>query len=251
MKKSRVIIGTAIIALFASLAIVHAAPVQRIHEIQSPLFSVPVIVKADDSFSVKLKLAEGEKPEAAYLNGVDDPTVRYELLLSPAKDEDGMTVVSAAVPASVPVALYDLSIRLGDEAWDFQPHSVKVIKEVKNEFDFIQLTDIHFNVQYIKKADMNRIRRKLLQDISKENVEFVIFTGDLGLNPETYDWDYVYGYEELLQWMRQPMYMIPGITSSITRRRGTASRLTETNIGKRITGRRTTHSITGNCTWWA
>ncbi|MFA6449642.1 MAG: metallophosphoesterase [bacterium] len=203
---------TAAAALFAVLfaAAAMAAPVERIHEIQRPLISDPAIVKEGSAFQIKLKLDEGGKADAAFLDSLDDPTVQYELKLTPAPAENGLTVYNATAPAKTPPALYNLAVRLSEYSWDFQPHAVKVVKEFKNEFDFIQLTDIHFNHTFLKNVDMNRMRRMFLQKISKESAEFVVFSGDLGLDPETYDWDYVYGYEEFLQWMRLPMYMVPG-----------------------------------------
>jgi hypothetical protein len=183
-----------------------AAPVQRIHQIQRPLFSAPAIVKAGGSFTIEVKPAEGESLLAAFLASLDNPAVQIGLKLSPKSNG----AFDALVPANAAPALYNLSVRLSDYDWDSQPHAVKVIKDFKNEFDFIQFTDIHFNHQYIGGLDMNRIRRRILQDLSKEDAEFVVFSGDLGLDPETYDADYVYAYEELLYWLRQPTFMVPG-----------------------------------------
>lgn len=193
------------VVLFCGAAAL-AAPVQRVHQIQKPLLSDAAIVKAGGSFSIECKLADGESGLAAYLTSPDDPTVRVELKLLPKAGP----AYEAQVPADTKPGLYDLSMRFTDYDWDLQPHAVKVVKEIKDEFDFIQFTDIHFNHQYISNLDMNRIRRKVLQDMSKEDVEFAIFSGDLGLDPETYDADYVYGYEEFVRFMKLPMYMAPG-----------------------------------------
>lgn len=208
MKIGKVFKAVLILLSFGAVAL--GAPVQRIHEIQRPLFSVPAIVRAGESFTLEIRLPEGLTLVEAFLDGIDDPGTRIPLKTAQTGEENGITVYSATVPADAPEALYDLSARFDGYTWDRQPHSVKVVKEFKTEFDFVQLTDIHFNVQHIKGQDMRRIRQRLLLDINRQNPEFVAFSGDLGLDPETYDRDYAGGYEMLADWLRVPIFMVPG-----------------------------------------
>jgi hypothetical protein len=208
MKKKQVLIITLAIMFHAALAA--AAPIQRIHQIQSPLLSIPAIVKAGDSFAIKLNLAPDQKLVSARLQSLTDPAKQIELKLAGQSFVDGLAVRTANVPADTPEDTYDLIVALNDATSDTQPHAVKVIKQFKEDFDFIQLTDIHFNVQFMPDKDMNLIRRRIMQDITALKPEFVIFTGDLGLDPETYDTDYKYGYEEITKYMQAPMFMIPG-----------------------------------------
>ncbi|MFA6450410.1 MAG: metallophosphoesterase [bacterium] len=204
----RQLLCAAFFMIFAAAA--QAAPVQRIHAIQRPLFSVPAIAQAGESFSIKLKVPAGAALKEAYLDGIEDSAVHIALALQPAASENGLSVFSAKVPKDTPESLYDLGVLFSNDTQDSQPHSVKVIKEFKKDFDFIHLTDIHFNLTDLPGKDLNRIRRRIIQDIAKYNVEFVLFGGDLSENPETYDWDFVYSYEEFLRWLRAPIFMVPG-----------------------------------------
>lgn len=197
-------------------AAAQAAPVQRIHQIQKPLFNVPAIVKPGDAFELAVKPPEGLSLAGAYLYGVNDPGVRIALTLDQGAARGGLMVYQAAAPAGAPEALYNLAAHFptpeakDDDVWDHQPHAVKLVKEFKKDFDFIQLTDIHFNVQDIKGRDMSRMRGRVLEMVSAHNPEFVLFTGDLMLNPDTYDADYVTAYEEITHGLAAPVFMVPG-----------------------------------------
>jgi len=199
--------------LFAASA--HAAPVQRIHAIKMPLLNVPAIVKAGSQFALKIDTGGHLTLETAALEAINTPAKRFPLEIKKVSESGNIKTYSATVSPDTPEALYDLAAQFADSNSehahiDYQPHSVKVIKEFKTEYDFIQITDIHFNVQDQKGIDVNRAPRQLLLDAEALKPEFIIFTGDLGLEPPTYDVDYVYGYEQFLQLLRTPVYMVPG-----------------------------------------
>ncbi len=200
----------AILMMLLSAAVVHAAGVQRIHEIKSPLFASPAIVKAGADLTVKIAVPETLSVVEICLNGVDDTSIHNCLKYGEPGREGDLAVFKVKVPVNFTPALYDLAVNFSDNNWDYQLHAVKVVKEFKRDFYIVQLTDIHFNCQDFLKKDMNRIRRRLLLEINKLNPEFVMFTGDIGLDPETYKWDYIYGFEEFAGRLRVPMYMIPG-----------------------------------------
>lgn len=206
MKK--LIVITALCLFLASIA--SSAPVPRIHEIRSPLFNIPEFALVGNTFLVKLVPPQKTTVGGVFLYGINDPSVSIPLKVEKSENQSDLTVVTARVPADTLPGLYDLAVQFSDNEIDIQPHAVKVLKTFKNEYDFVQFTDIHFNIQDIDHEDMNRIRRRLLLDINTVNPEFAIFTGDLGLEPATYDRDYVYGYEQLVGNLRVPVFMIPG-----------------------------------------
>lgn len=197
-----------IVSLLRAWAV--AVPFPHVNEIQMPLFSAPAIIPDGTSFALTVKLPEGAKLEAAYLQRVGKPEAQIEAGVAPAASAAGLSNFTATVPAGTPEGLYDLAVRFSGNLWDHQPRAVKVIAAYKTDYDFVHLTDIHFNTQHIDGKDMSRIRRKLLQDIAQLNPEFVLFTGDLGLSPEDYDRDYPFGYEEFMEWMPVAMHMVPG-----------------------------------------
>jgi len=215
MRRKSILPAAIGIFVFVAAAGARTAPVQRIHEIQRPIFSVPAIVKAGGAFDMELKLDGGKTPAGATLKpsapepaGESPATAPITLAISTIADNPAS--VRAAVPASAPEALYDLTVIFSDGAADSQPHAVKVVKEFKKDFDFVHITDIHFNIREIPGKDTNAIRLRLLQDISGLNPEFVLFTGDLGLSPVNYGRDYVFGYEKFLEILNAPFYTIPG-----------------------------------------
>lgn len=191
-----------LILLLASRGI-SAAPVQRIHQIQRPLFNEPAIVTAGASFTLELDLAPGVKPESAELDPVAGAIGPVPVSL---QNKDG--AYAAAVPADAPEALYNLYVHFSNGASDMQPHAVKVVRAFRDEYVFVHLTDIHFNMG--NDPARNDLRMKILDDITALNPEFVLFSGDLGLNPATYDVDYAYAYETMVGHLGAPVYMTPG-----------------------------------------
>ncbi|MFA6450211.1 MAG: metallophosphoesterase [bacterium] len=208
MKQNKTLL--ALIGFLFIAVTAQAAPVQRIREIMRPIFSVPAIVKAGDSFDIELKLNGDKKPATASLapSGSAANALPISLTLSPVPENP--SAIRASVPASAPEALYNLTVSFSDGSSDSQPHAVKILKEFKKDFDFVHLTDIHFNIREVPGKDTNAIRIRLLQDIAKLNPEFVIFTGDLGLSPINYDRDYVFHYEKFLEYLSVPFYTNPG-----------------------------------------
>ncbi len=202
----RGLVHATLVLLVFVCAAAHSAPVVRIHEIQKPLFSAPVFVRAGESFEMELKL-DGKTLVGATLVSADAKD-DVKLVLSP--DADNPAVFKASVPADTSEALYDLKVAFSDGTSDMQPHAVKVLKEFKKEFDFIHITDIHFNIGNYEKGDPNKIRVRLLQDITQLKPEFVIFTGDLALSPANYDVDYPYHYEKFVENINSPFFTIPG-----------------------------------------
>jgi len=205
----------AIAILILSAAAALGTPVQRVRAIQSPLFNIPAIVKAGDSFKLEIETGGKLTLTGASLEVVNNPAKRFPLKLKQVSSEGTRAVYSATVPATAPEALFDLAAQFSDSSSEYdrtdqQPHAVKVVKKFKTEYDIIQITDIHFNVQDVKGQDFNRLRRWFLKEVSRRNPEFVIFTGDLGLEPPTYDWDYIYGYEQFSQNLTVPVFMVPG-----------------------------------------
>ncbi|HOO56334.1 MAG TPA: metallophosphoesterase [bacterium] len=197
-----------ILLLVASTAL--SEPVMRIREIREPVFAHPAIVKAGDSFPMEIMLPEDLELTQVSLVGVNDTGLQANLDFKAVGKKKELTVFAATVPSGTPVALYNLTASFGQYSWDTQLHAVKVIDEFKDEFDFVHLTDIHFNVQHVKNKNMTLIRQKLLQDVSKQNPEFVLLSGDLGLDPETYDRDYVQAFDMLSKWLTVPVYIVPG-----------------------------------------
>jgi predicted phosphodiesterase len=123
------------------------------------------------------------------------------------KGDTDFSYDTAKVPADAKEALYNLTVEFADGTSDSQPHAVKVVAEFKKKFDFIAFTDIHFNTGA---PDLNEARAKILESMSAQKPDFILFSGDLGSDPETYDVDYPFGYSMLVAHIKAPIYMVPG-----------------------------------------
>ncbi len=190
----------------------HAAtgiPEQKINEIRYPLFAYPAIAKSASSFSIAI--APGTKKVASVaISPIGGPAKSITLDTAPSASANGLDGLTAAIPASAPEALYDLIVTFTDKSTDTQPHAVKVIREFKDNYKFIHLTDIHFNVEVAPGYDYNPVRIKIIEDINQLNPEFIIFGGDLNLWPENYDEDYITGYNILTKHLKVPIFIVPG-----------------------------------------
>jgi len=188
----------------------HASPERKINEIRSPLFASPVFVKPGGSFEILFKIDGNKKPANASLVAVADSYSVVGTKLTEGSESQFGKTYKASVPISAKEALYDLRVVFSDGTTDTQPHSVKILNLFKKDFDFVHLTDIHFNDPILNAQDSNLARIKLLYEISKINPEFILFGGDLMLNPETYDRDYPTGYDILTKYVKTPIFMVPG-----------------------------------------
>ncbi|HOY62250.1 MAG: Calcineurin-like phosphoesterase [bacterium ADurb.Bin236] len=197
-------------AFGAPLAPVPGAPVLRVNQIKAPLFNIPAIAKIGDSFKMTVLPPEDKELTGVYIEQSAYPNKTFSLEFKPTGSTGDLKTYDALIPSAAPEALFNLTAVFGGDIWDRQPNAVKAIREFKRKFEFIHLTDIHFNVQHLKEGDMERIRRRVLQVLTKRNPEFIVLSGDLMLNPETYPKDYVTGYEAMTKWLDVPVFIVPG-----------------------------------------
>jgi serine/threonine-protein phosphatase CPPED1 len=181
------------------------APISRIHEIRSPLLNAPVIVQRGGSFDVVL--AGSKLIKQITLSDSKNGASKVVLSAGAPSALEGGSKTSVKVPGDTDVALYDLTIGFADGSSDTQPHAVKVIDGFKKKFDFIHFTDEHFNTG---SPALNEARAKFLESIAPANPELVLFSGDLGLNPDTYDVDYLFAYSQIVAHLNAPVYIVPG-----------------------------------------
>ena len=117
------------------------------------------------------------------------------------------------VSPDIPVDLYDLvvSVEIGGKVYsDFQPHAVKVIDELKNEFSFLTVADIHVDDPrgYIYNWDETwgyQVINKMIAMINLLDPEFVIGLGDFAFG-DSYTIEYPDVYNLLLK-LDVPFFM--------------------------------------------
>ncbi|MFA6449098.1 MAG: metallophosphoesterase [bacterium] len=203
MLKRIYIILLALLAITAANA--SATPVIKVNDIQSPLLNAPVIVLRSGSFDIVI--AGNKAIKQATLTDSKDAASKVALSVEGTSAVDGGSKTAVKVPGDTKEALYDLTVTFADGSTDTQPHAVKAIAEFKKNFDFIHFTDMHFNTGA---KEQNEARAKFLESMSAAKPEFILFSGDLGSNPATYDVDYPYGYGQLVAHLSAPIYTVPG-----------------------------------------
>ena len=202
---NRVAAMLAAVCVALAAASVSAEPVARVKDIRSPLLNSPALVLRGGEF--KLAVSGGKQVARAELSATADASAKVALGLSAAVDENGRAVFSASVPQSAAAGLYDLSVFFTDGSSDSQPHAVKLFDEFKKEFHFIHFTDMHFNTG---SPEQNEARAKIIRSMCDSKPEFIVFGGDLGLRPATYDTDYPFAYKQLAAHMTEPVFLVPG-----------------------------------------
>ncbi len=206
-----------IIACLTCLVLSTFTFAQKVNKIKYPLFTFPAIAKAGNSLLMEVVLEEEEKiSEVLLIDSSDDKNSISIPFIQKSKIENGDNeVLEIKLPDKIKTALYDLSVKIevgGGKRFysDLQPRAVKVVEEFKKNFSFVHLTDIHFGVQDVAGVDTNTYRQKVLEEITKLNPEFVILTGDLVIEPAQYDKDFEDAYNYLLQYLKVPVFVIPG-----------------------------------------
>lgn len=93
------------------------------------------------------------------------------------------TSIEVVIPPDVPEDLYDLKIRCGGEI-NISAKAVKILKEYRNPFVFIHISDPHISRQWVGTPDNGYAKELELLDRFTEtaniiNPEFIIVTGDI------------------------------------------------------------------------
>lgn len=157
-------------------------------KITYPLFSTPAIVKQGSNLTITLNSASAlSQPLEATLKNKFTVIELGKANVNVLEDKKTYTL-AFKIPADTPEELYDLEILPLKIS---QPHSVKVIKEFKNNFSFIQITDVHigFAGNFYGKPGMpynNEIFKKVIEEVNLLNPEFVVITGDLLMSAEDF-----------------------------------------------------------------
>ncbi len=230
----------------------------KIREIIYPTLGYPQLVPAGDEFTLEFDLSLND-PEAPMPIRVEDWRARaassngyvpYEADLEIVGAETGKSerwpegsgrgvrdvyAVTVRVPGDVPPDLYDLEVRVkadGREVADAQPNCLAVIEGFKEDYRFVQLTDIHvFDIEYPTSCMHDRepgnavYLSKAVEQINLMHPDFVVFTGDLIYGqkymPEDwppddehsgatqYEYEYLWAYEAISE-LDVPCFFVMG-----------------------------------------
>ncbi|MFY4775788.1 metallophosphoesterase family protein [Metabacillus sp. RGM 3146] len=213
---------------------------KKINNIIYPLLSTPAIKKQGTQLTIKVD-THGKSPSGWKINlgSLEQTPVKNEYSLpvvsskpsSSYWEKDGTVYdVTVNIPTNVPEELYDLKVAYtagGSTVTDNQAHSVKVVKDLKKNFSFLDLTDIHVGSPRNENDPANATEagfwdpdpnkrwlylQKTIREVNLQKPDFVVLTGDLmfgQMNPK----EYQYEYEEVYRMLKQlnvPVYIVPG-----------------------------------------
>jgi 3',5'-cyclic AMP phosphodiesterase CpdA len=184
----------------------------KIQEIIYPILGYPSIVPAGEEFTMEVDFTMDD-PAAAQPGSVEEwqvsiassnAYVPYKTGLEVTGAEMGTSqrwledsgrevydvyLVDVKVPEDVPPDLYDLEVSVkadGEEVADSQPNTLSVVDEIKDNYKFVQVTDIHVYDVEPGDACMNGREfhnavylSKAIEQINMIDPDFVVFTGDL------------------------------------------------------------------------
>ena len=184
----------------------------KIQEIIYPVLGYPDIVPAGEEFTMEVDFTLDD-PAAAQPGSVEEwqvsiatsnAYVPYKADLEVTGAEMGTSrrwledsgrevydvyLVDVKVPGDVPPDLYDLEVSVkadGEKVVDTQPNALSVVDEIKDDYKFVQVTDIHvYDVDAVDACMNDRefhdavYLSKAIEQINLIDPDFVVFTGDL------------------------------------------------------------------------
>jgi predicted phosphodiesterase len=147
----------------------------------------------------------------------------------------GVLSVNIPLPKNTVPSLYDLCISYdvdGARREDCNDHAVAVIDKYKKSFRFAVLSDIHVGDPFVPNMDQGipgrTLRMKAFEVLNKEAPDFVLISGDLISYPWSFKQDYPECYRELRDYVRVPIFMVPGNHDYFNAKKGLKNKL----IGK-------------------
>ncbi len=196
--------------------------IEKIDYITYPVLGFPVMVVAGERLTAMVSLDDGGKTkdwvvristhdrvsQTYTLSGVE---CNYDIL-------SGRYAVTGIVPSQVPRDIFDLSITSESSSLsDVQPNAVRAIKEFRDDYRFVHLTDLHIGDprSYLappsdenKDANFSNIAGQVLTELSFFDPEFILFSGDLVFGGPYY-LEYSWAWE-VLSSFSLPIFMVPG-----------------------------------------
>lgn len=140
--------------------------------IQSPLPTIPTIVKKGSLLQITLKTDENINKFSV---SISTEYFRIPLSTSSIKFNPAEKIyeISTRIPADTPVELYDLQVSSSSYS-DNKERAVKVIENYKDTFSFIHITDIHCGSK-----GNEEVFTEVIEELNLTNPEFVLITGDI------------------------------------------------------------------------
>jgi PKD repeat protein/predicted phosphodiesterase len=200
------------VLLLANLTFIYAVPDDvnadaTYVDILQPIISVPVIQESGGDIIIEV---DSDATSLSNWNvTIETEHDSFSLVMNEANQGTGTWELNLTIPPTVRADLYDLTVIVDGEV-DKEPHAVSVVSGFRDEFSFIQMTDIH--IKDSPSANEDNLK-KAIKEANLIRPEFVIITGDIGDNPEGVGQNEVAQYErvyDLLLMFDVPVYVVNG-----------------------------------------
>lgn len=139
--------------------------------IQSPSPAIPEFAVRGSSFAIVVKADKITTDFSAALS-TGAFTIPVKITSKKFNENEKQWEITADVPETAPVELYDLKISSKSGA-DKMERAVKVIDHYKDTFTFIHISDVHVGDKIFEQHF-----QKVIEEINLLNPEFVLITGD-------------------------------------------------------------------------
>ncbi len=175
--------------------------------LERPRLALPAIRTPGESFEVWIR-GEGIENSSYFNITIIGEGETYSLKISKLIKEDDRWILSLRLANDTLVDFYDISV-IVDAQEQYQQNAVNVIKEYKNPFKFVHITDIHVD-------DKNSVAnfQAAVREINLINPELVFITGDsYDADPTgsgTPDQDQADMFINICKGFRVPVYVITG-----------------------------------------
>jgi 3',5'-cyclic AMP phosphodiesterase CpdA len=199
-----------------------SASLEKVKEIVYPVMGFPELLVAGSELTIVVELDDGGVTQdwEVSISTQDVVWQKYQLPMDQVVFDAaaGQYRLQAVVPPEVPRDVFGLRVTSGSAGVDdLQPNAVRVIREQKNDFRIIQLTDYQIGDPTGPLTPPNRQNRfisfvrawkKALEEIAFLDPEFVIYTGDLAFG-SLYPLQYEIAWE-LFQDQGVSTFFVPG-----------------------------------------
>lgn len=139
--------------------------------ILQPVFAVPAIQEKSGFFIIRAE-SDATNNSSWNITITTDHDV-FSLSINNISRNNDMWDLNVSFPLDVREDLYDLIVKV-DDTNDTEPHAVYIIDSFKDQFTFIQITDLHLGA-----SGCENNFRKCIQELNLIHPEFVIITGDI------------------------------------------------------------------------
>ena len=196
--------------------------IEKVRHIIYPVLGLPAIVVSGEGLTAVVSFNDGGKTLDWEMKIATHQIVSQSYALADVESafdvSSGHYTLTGIVPHQAPRDIFNLVITSKSSSIsDSQPNAVRVITEMKRDYRFVHLTDVHVGDPrgyLVPLSDENRNTNALncgwhiFNELSFFDPDFILFSGDLVFGG-SYFLEYLWAWE-ILSSFSLPIFMVPG-----------------------------------------